>query len=160
MAKQAKITVSEATGLTPTQEEACTLLASGSSVTDVATKLDVSRTAIYQWQRQTTFKVYFNKQRSVIQSATLQGLFGMATEAITAIRDSLHSEDEKVRLKAATYIVDKLQGIEIGQTDIIKAIEGEATKNIWGNVEADPDEYKHLCSEYGVKDLNPQDYVK
>lgn len=160
MAKQAKITVSEATGLTPTQEEACTLLASGSSVTDVATKLDVSRTAIYQWQRQTTFKVYFNKQRSVIQSTTLQGLFGMATEAIGAIRDSLHSEDEKVRLKAATYIVDKLQGVEVGQTDIIKAIEGEATKNIWGNVEVDPDEYKHLCKEYGVKDLNPQDYVK
>lgn len=160
MARQAKITVSEATGLTPTQEEACTLLASGSSVTDVATKLDVSRTAIYQWQRQTTFKVFFNKQRSIIQSTTLQGLFGMATEAIGVIRDSLHSDDGKLRLRAATYIVDKLQSVEIGQTDIIKAVEGEATRNIFGDMEVDPDEYKKLCKEYGVKDLNPQDYIK
>lgn len=35
MAKQAKITVSEATGLTPIEEEACTLLSSVSSVNDL-----------------------------------------------------------------------------------------------------------------------------
>lgn len=162
MAKQSKIAVSTATGLTPTQEEACTLLASGSTVTDVATKLAVSRTAIYEWQKQTTFKVFFNKQRSIIQSNTLQGLFGMAVDAIQAIRNSLNSNDEKIRFKAATYIVDKLQSIEIGQTDIFKAIRGEATHSTWGDLEdkVDPQEYKELCREYGVKEQDPKDFVK
>ena len=40
-ARQSKIQLNIVTGLTPTQEKACSLLASGAKTTDVAQQLDV-----------------------------------------------------------------------------------------------------------------------
>lgn len=161
MAKTAtKVQISSVTGLTPTQERACSLLASGAKTAEVAQELDVPEQTIYLWQKQTTFVCYYNKQRSVIKNAAVQSLFGLMDEAVTAIRESLNSTNESVRLKAASYIIDKLQNIEVGKTDIIEAVKAEATYSDTGGWDIAENvfhesEYMDRLQELGVKE---QDY--
>ena len=164
MAKNAKVTISEHTGLTPTQEQAADLLASGVSVTDVAEKLNIARSTLYVWQKQTTFKVYFNKRCSDARSTLVVGLFGLADEALSTIRESLRSENEQVRLKAAMWITDKLQSIEIAQTDLIAVLKKESTYEdypIWGtDAYFHEQEYKAKLKELGVKEPDYKSTLK
>lgn len=162
MAKNAKVTISQSTGLTPTQEQAATLLASGVSVTDVASQLDVSRAAIYLWQKQTTFKCYFNRRCSDARNTLVTGLYSLATEALQTIRESLQSENEQIRLKAAMWITDKLQGIEIAQTDIVTAIRKEATysDDKWSDSYLHEEEYYSRLKELGIKEQSYQSTLK
>lgn len=122
-----KVQINSVTGLTPTQEKACNLLASGVKTTDIAQQLDVPEQTLYLWQKQTTFMCYYNKQRSILKNAAVQSLFGLMEDAVKAIRESLNSPNESVRFRAAAYIIDKLQNVEIGTTDIIEAVKSEAT---------------------------------
>lgn len=163
MAKNAKVTISQDTGLTPIQEQAATMLASGVSVTDVAEKLNVSRAAIYLWQKQTTYKVYFNKLCSNSRNTLIVGLYCLADEALRTIRESLRSENEQVRLKAAMWVTDKLQNIEIGETDVITAIRKECTYNDnWYDHEPTfhEQEYKYRLKELGLKEPDLQSTLK
>ena len=50
------------TGLTPVQEQAAMLLASGESVTEVASKVNVNRATIYLWQQKINFQCFLNQQ--------------------------------------------------------------------------------------------------
>lgn len=156
----AKVQISSVTGLTPTQERACFLLASGTKTKDVAQQLGIQEQTLYLWQRQTTFVCYYNKQRSVIKSAAVQGLFGLMDEAISAIRESLNSTNENVKLKAATYIVDKLQNLEIGKTDILEAVKAEATYNGWEPNCFHESEYRERLKALGVQEQDYQSSLK
>lgn len=164
MAKNTKVTISEHTGLTPTQEQAADLLASGVSVTDVAQQLDVARSTLYVWQKQTTFKVYFNKRCSEARSTLLVGLFGLAAEALKTIRESLHSESEQVRLKAAMWITEKLQSVEVAQTDLIAALKKEYTYDdaplMWSDAYLHEDEYREKLKELGIKEPDYRSTLK
>lgn len=156
MGKNTKVNISEYTGLTPTQEQAAELLASGVSVTSVAEKLGIARSTLYLWEKQTTFKVYFNRRCSDARSTLVVGLFGLADEALSTIRKSLQSENEQVRLKAAMWITDKLQSVEIKQTDLLAVLREEATHRdegaMWGNSYFHEDEYKTRLKELGIKE--------
>lgn len=165
MAKTAtKVQVSSVTGLTPTQERACSLLASGAKTAEVAQQLDVPEKTLYLWQKQTTFVCYYNKQRSVIKDAAVQSLFGLMDEAVTAIRESLNSTNESVRLKAASYIIDKLQNVEVGKTDIVEAVRAEATYTDtgWeiGESVFHESEYRDRLKELGVQEQDYQSSLK
>ena len=143
------------TGLTEAQERACSLLANGEKIEAVATALAVPEQTLYKWQRLKTFKCYYNKQRSNIASTAAQGLFSLADKAILAIKESLNSENEAVKLKAASYILDRLQKVEIGQTDIIEAVRAEATftdSEMWTKAEFHNNYYQKRLEEYGVED--------
>ena len=157
MAK-AKPTISNITGLTPTQERACSMLASGETIEAVAEEIKVPESTLLLWQRQTTFKCYFNQKRSNIKGSLTQGVYSLAQEAVNALRNSLNSDNEQVRLKAATYIVDKLQSIEVGQTDILQAVKAEATysDSMWSHEATFHEEdYNSKLKELGIKE---QDY--
>ena len=166
MAKTAtKVQVSSVTGLTTTQERACSLLASGAKTAEVAQQLDVPEKTLYLWQKQATFVCYYNKQRSVIKDAAVQSLFGLMNEAVTAIRESLNSTNESVRLKAASYIIDKLQNVEVGKTDIVEAVRAEATYSDtegWGIGENvfHESEYRDRLKELGVQEQDYQSSLK
>lgn len=161
--KSEKVTISQYTGLTPTQEQAATLLASGVSVTDVAKQLDIARSTLYVWQKQTTFKVFFNKRCSDARSTLVVGLFGLADEALKTIRESLNSENEQIRLKAAMWITDKLQGIEIQETDLIATLKDEATYSdgLWDKEGTFHEkEYRKRLKELGVREPDLKSTLK
>lgn len=64
----------QVTGLTPQQEQAAILLASGEGVTEVADKLNVNRATIYLWQQKINFQCFYNQQCQIIQDNIRNGL--------------------------------------------------------------------------------------
>ena len=128
--------VNATTGLTPIQEQAAILLASGDTITTVAEKIGVNRSTLYKWQMKVTFQCFFNRQCKDYKDNLRNGLFGLAGEALNAIRGCLHSENETTRLKAAMWLADKVELSETGSTDVREAIKLQYTKNEfddWGN---------------------------
>lgn len=162
MAKRNKINVSQITGLTPTQEQAATLLASGTSITEVADKLNVSRASLYIWQKQTTFQCYFNRCCNEARSTLMGGLYGLAQEALATIKDCLQSEDEKIKLKAAIWIADKIQSVEIREhTDIVAYLTDEATyAERYEEPYLHEEELKQKLEELGLQEPSLQSTLK
>ncbi len=119
--------VNHDTGLTPLQEQSAILLASGASITDVAEQLKLNRSTIYSWQKQVTFICFFNRQCADNRQTLTSGLYGMATEALNAIRQSLQSNNEAIRLKTAMWVTEKLQSLYVGSTDATEVLKEECT---------------------------------
>lgn len=105
------------TGLTPQQEQAAVLLASGESVTDVASKVNVNRATIYLWQQKVNFQCFYNQQCRIIQDNIRNGLCGLYADALQAVRNCLQSTNEALRLKAAMYVIGKVEMIDTSRQD-------------------------------------------
>lgn len=153
-----KVKVNGFTGLTDTQERACKLLATGESVESTAQQLNIEVNTLILWRRNKAFECYYNLQREQRRNATIASVYALADEAIKTLKESLtFSAGEATRLKAATYIIDKLQTLEIGETDVREAVRREA--NIvadWGeNLTFDERKYKEKLRAMGVDE---QDY--
>lgn len=165
--KVTKNTISKETGLTPTQEKACILLASGTPFASVAEAVGITRQTLWVWQKQTTFECYLNRQKKETQSLLTQSLFSLATDAVEAIRDSLHSENEGVRLRAAQWVADRLQGVEITRTDAIEVARQEATYSDgdpladWGNTAPylHDKQYKEALDQMGIEETDYQSTI-
>lgn len=142
------------TGLTPQQERAAIMLASGSSVLSVAEELKVSRGTIYEWRRLITFRCYVNEQSKDYVDTIKGGVMSLADEAIAAIRDSLHSENEATRLKAAMWVADKAKDYQVGETNAVEAVKKECTTAMFSGWDEQLDEgvYKQKLKELGLKD--------
>lgn len=153
---EAKREVSTTTGLTPIQEQAAMLLANGESVTAVANKLSINRSTIYDWQKQVTYRCFFNRQCADNRSTLAIGLFSLAQEALTAVRECLHSDNEQTRLKAAIWLTERLDNFSIGATDVKEALKKECTHPVidWGMDENvfDESEYKQRLKALGLDD--------
>lgn len=119
--------VNTQTGLTSIQEQVAILLASGNSVTAVAEKIRVNRSTLYKWQMQITFQCFFNQQCNGYKNNLRNGLFGLADEALSAIRDCLHSDNEGTRLKAAMWVTDRVELAKVGDYDIKQVIREKHT---------------------------------
>ena len=152
--KQYKTEVrNEITGLTPQQERAAIMLASGNSVVSVAEELNISKGTIYQWRRLITFTCYLNEQKKDFVDTIKGGVMSLADEAIAAIRDSLHSDNEATRLKAAMWVADKAKEYQVGETDVREAVKKEFTTEMfdeWGE-KIDEEGYKRRLQELGLK---------
>lgn len=129
--QKATETANQETGLTPLQEQTAIMLASGERITAVAEQLNLNRSTIYKWQRLVTFKCFFNRQCKDYRDTLITGLFGLSQEALQTIKESLHSDNEAVRLKTAMWLADKINNITIGDFDVHKAIKEECTQNQW-----------------------------
>jgi len=110
--------INASTGLTPIQEQAALLLASGETITEVANKLELNRCTLYEWQKLITFKCYFNQQATDYRDSLRNGLFGLADEALKVIRDCLQSSSEITRLKTAIWLIERVKDVDTGETDV------------------------------------------
>ena len=153
-----KQTISTESGLTPLQEQAATLLASGKNISAVAEELSLSRGTIYQWQQKLAFQCYFNFQRQEAKDTLESGLFSLYNEALEAIKGCLTSENETIKLKAATYIIQKIEESPMGETNIREVLKEQATtkESILPNWEMEREvfnekEYKRLLEENGLE---------
>lgn len=163
MAKTAnRAEVSSATGLTKIQEEACSLLARGEGVGAIAERLGVTQDSLFLWQRQPTFKCYYNRQRYIIRHTATQGVYSLAGEALSTLRDCLNSVNDSVRLKAATFILDKLQAEEVGAIDIVEEVRAEATydDSSYNGSRFHEDEYRQRLDALGVEEQDYEDSRK
>lgn len=153
--------VNPLTGLTPVQERTATLLASGEKVSEVASKVQVSRTTIYQWNDLITFKCFMNQLRDEVQKYMNDSLVSMTEDALNVIRQSLTSENEGLRLKSATWLLERMGKVEVGDCNPLNVIRKEVTyiDNDWGmNIDKPTFHaklYENRLKELGLKDPTP-----
>ena len=125
--KPTEKSVNASTGLTPIQEQAALLLASGETITAVATKLEVNRCTLYEWQKLVTFQCYFNQQATDYRDSLRNGLFGLADEALKVIKGCLQSGNEITRLKTAIWLIERVKDVDTGETDVREVIKEKCT---------------------------------
>ena len=146
------------TGLTTQQEQAALLLASGESVTDVAEKVSVNRATIYLWQQKISFQCFYNQQCKMIQDNIRNGLCGLYAEALNAVQGCLQSPNEATRLKAAMYVIGKVEMIDASRQDpeaeIRKLCTSMESPFDWDEMEPhevlDEAKYKELMKDNGL----------
>jgi len=114
-------------GLTPMQERAAACLASGRTVTDTAADLQVSRATIYRLLQDELFQAYYNFLCSEIKLNVKNSLFTLQKKAFAAITAALDSDNDTIRLKAATWVIEKIQAVEIGTTNPLTVISEQCT---------------------------------
>lgn len=145
--------VEQVTGLTPQQEQAALLLASGESVTDVAARINVNRATIYLWLQKVGFKCFYNQQCQIIQDNIRNGLFGLYGDALQALKDTLKSENEQAKLKAAMYVLGKIEMIDTSQQDPVEEIKKLCTSDLGGDyMNFDSKKYDALMLENGLSE--------
>lgn len=148
-------TISPTTGLTPQQEQACILLASGENVTNVADKLSLNRGTLYKWQQNKAFECFYNKQCQEYKNEVKNGLLGLHQQAIATMRQLIATGNEATRLKAAIWVLEKVEAINIGETNIKQALKAQCTTTTddWSDfTQFNEKEYKRQLKAYGLDD--------
>ncbi len=105
------------TELTPVQEKAVQLFASGKNVSDTAKELNTDRETLYQWQKLPEFEAYYNKVRREKKLQARNELLNLYSEALKTIKDCLNSTNESVKLKTAVFILEQTRDLHIGATN-------------------------------------------
>ena len=115
------------TGLTALQEKCCLLLAAGIRITDAALQVGASRGTLYRWLQQPAFQCYLNLAKKEVQQFVEGSLLNLHQKALEGIEASLDSQREDLRLKASTWVLEKIQQMPVGACDIRKVLKEEAT---------------------------------
>ena len=126
-----KLTVSPVTGLTPEQEQACIMLAAGDSISDVASKVGVARITLYQWRKTDVFQCYLNQQVEEVQENLRSGVLAMHRTALDTICDVMLGGSETARLRAAMWVIDKVEALQVEQTDIRESLRAQCTQSVF-----------------------------
>lgn len=152
--KQQKPTVSPTTGLTPQQEQAAIMLASGENLTGVARQLNLNRSTLYEWQENTAFQCFYNQQCQEHQQAVKNALFGLHSTAIDTLTDLLNNGNENTRLKASMWLLERVANTEVGETNIRAVLREKCTHDDmdinWAKL--NEGEYKAELRRYGLSD--------
>ena len=114
------------TGLTALQEKCCLLLAAGIRITDAALQVGASRGTLYRWLQQPAFQCYLNLAKKEVQQFVEGSLLNLHQKALEGIEASLDSQREDLRLKASTWVLEKIQQMPVGACDIRKVLQEEA----------------------------------
>ncbi len=118
----------EDTELTPLQEKAIFLLASGKNMTDTGKELNTDRATLYLWKRQPEFEAFYNKVRIEYKEQAKNELINLFSEALDTLKACLQSKNENVKLKTAIYILERTRESTFGYTtkeDVERAKEWE-----------------------------------
>lgn len=152
--KQQKPTISPTTGLTPQQEQAAIMLASGENLTGVARQLNLNRSTLYEWQENTAFQCFYNQQCQEHQQAVKNVLFGLHSTAIDTLTDLLNNGNENTRLKASMWLLERVANTEVGKTNIRAVLREKCTHDDmdinWAKL--NEGEYKAELRRYGLSD--------
>jgi len=146
--------VSKETGLTSQQEKGAMLLASGSKIDDVCQVLQIGRATLYRWRRRESFQCFYNLITQDIKTYVETSIMELHADALQAIKDSLQSDNEAIKLKSAMWILDKVASVDIGETNyrkILKAQVIENQKETWRVHSIDKD-YQKLLSQEGMSE--------
>jgi hypothetical protein len=101
----------------PEQRSYCSLRVRGFSKDAACKKLRLNRTTCTRWETQEWFEVICEEERrDWLVGAGIDEkqeiLVPLVPDTIKAIKDTLHSEDEKIRLSAAQFVLDNIFGQE------------------------------------------------
>ena len=95
----------EELGLTAQQWQAIGLLVAGAKQVDTAETVGVTQETVSRWRASPMFASALNLAIRDSYTATIGQVRDITKDAIDALRQSLYSEDEKVRLSAALAVL-------------------------------------------------------
>jgi hypothetical protein len=98
----------------PQQQQALTLLASGKSVDEISETLDIHRTTLWRWRKNPEFIARFNQLIQQGKEKQIQSFINLQQRAFEVFEEALSSENELLRFKAATVIIDKVKELPEG----------------------------------------------
>ncbi len=152
--KQQKPTLSPLTGLTPQQEQAAMMLASGENISAVARQLNLNRSTLYEWQANTAFQCFYNQQCQDHQQAVKNALFGLHRQAIDTLTNLLTNGNENTRLKASMWLLERVAAVEVGDTRLKEVLKKKCTHTPtdWDLDVLNEREYKAELKRYGLQD--------
>ena len=101
-------TLRSETGLTEKQESAAAYLAIGKGVAEVGRLVGVNRNTVYAWLQLPSFVAHYKKQLRDVRREIRGKLSSLAEEATTTLESLMRDGGEQSKLKAATYILDRL----------------------------------------------------
>ena len=149
-----KTTPNEAYTLTPQQEQACLLLASGESYTTTAERLGINRGTLYKWLGIVEFKRYLDRQCALYQDEVKMALLSLHGEAVRALQELMQKGSEATRLKAATWLLDRVsgEGERCNVTAVRELFIKQCTYDWGGSTKFfDEDGYKELLQQCGMR---------
>ena len=151
---QQKATINKVTGLTPQQEQACIMLASGESYTAVAERLDINRGTLYKRQSLPTFECYYNLQCQDYKDSVKNGLLGLHRQAIETIAELLVIGSENTRLRASMWVIDKISDLKIGDVDVRAVLQSQCSSDIFdfGLSKFNDRAYQEKLNKYGLSE--------
>ena len=91
------------------QAKVCRLLSIGTTITDIAKELKVTRQTIYDWKSKEDMKARIDELGQEFLSSTKQSVISYGVHAVRILKDlAEHSESEKIRLDAVSKLLDKV----------------------------------------------------
>jgi hypothetical protein len=147
--KQKATDLEHKSGLSPFQEQVAALLSTGKTVTDTAAVLNVSRATIYRLLQDGLFTAYYNLLCQEVQVNLKNHLFTLQDKAFTALTSALDSDNAPTQLKAATWVLDKIQSVEVDNTDPKHALYLTSFPDDGGMV--DVVKFERLKKQYGLE---------
>jgi len=108
---------SPASGLTPQQEKAAALLASGQGIQAVADELGIDPATLLRWRKLPTFQAYSNKLVLELKDRIRAEQLSMGDEAIDTVRRIMTGENAGAALRAAQFVIAQIASAEVGDTD-------------------------------------------
>lgn len=114
--------VGELENINEKQATAINMFVTGKSVEDIAKELNINANTIYRWKKQKVFKQALKiKQDLIFEDITLR-LGAIGIDAVSILSDLMkNAVNENTRLKASTFIIDKL--LQLKDYETIKKIE-------------------------------------
>lgn len=152
---QQNATISPATGLTPQQEQACILLASGESYTATAQRLNINRGTLYKWQLSLPFQCFYNQQCSNYKAEVRNAIFGLHALAVSTVKELINNGSEATRLKASVWLLEKIGAVEVGNTDVREILKERCYRQVHDNkltVALSNDAYRRTLKEFGLNE--------
>ena len=150
---QQKPTLSPLTGLTPQQEQAAIMLASGKNISAVARQLKLNRSTLYEWQENTAFQCFYNQQCQDHKEAVKNALFGLYNTAIETLTNLLTNGNENTRLKASMWLLERVASVEVGDTRLREVLKKKCTHapSGWNDLNTlNEREYRAKLQRYGL----------
>ncbi|MFO7830171.1 MAG: phBC6A51 family helix-turn-helix protein [Bacteroidales bacterium] len=141
-------------GLIEKQIQAVEMLIAGKNQNEIAQELEIDRTTLYNWRKKLPFQAYYNKLLNEIKENTKESVLSLHETAIQKVKDVLENGNANAKLKAAFYIIDKVNELTVGESDLREMIKKKCTFSEledWNLNKLDEDKYNQLCKENGIK---------
>jgi len=91
------------------EAKVCRLLSIGTTITDIAKELKVTRQTIYDWKKKEELKARIDELGQDYLSATKMSVTSYGVHAVRILKDlAENSESEKIRLDAVSKLLDKV----------------------------------------------------
>ena len=111
--------------LTPPQQQALALLASGQRIEEISRSLGINRSTLWRWRQEPQFIAEWNQLLHEIKEVQERVLLELQQKAMRALEDCLNSRNEMVKLRASLTILDKIERLRVGSTEATQILRNQ-----------------------------------